>query len=81
MTYSLPLNPDWVAAFADLFEKCAIRKDEDIVLLSERASRPVSIEIAKPAVGQLALRFLHIEVPTPPEPAGPIVKTSGASVA
>jgi len=81
MTYSLPLNPDWVATFADLFEKCAIRKDEDIVLLSERASRPVNIEIAKLALGQMGLDFLHIEVPTPPEPAGPIVKSSGASVA
>ncbi len=79
MSIACLINPVWISAFADLFEKCAITQKEQIVLLSESASRRLNIEIARLALGQMGLSYLHLELPSPPEPGGPLVRSSGAS--
>ena len=75
------IEPNWIASFATVFELCKIRRDESVVILSESASRQINIELAKLALGQLGLNYFLVEVPTPPSPAGPIIRSSGASQA
>ena len=75
------LNPDWINAFADVFSRCAIKRDEKLVIFSETSSSAQLIEIARQAFGQLSLSPTMIVVQTPSEPQGPIVKSSGASKA
>ncbi len=73
------IHPDWIAAFAELFEKCAIKSDEEVILLSETNSRQQNIEIAKLALGQRNQRYIHLQLPSAIDPVGPIVRSSGAS--
>ena len=75
------LNPDWINAFADVFSRCAIKRDEKLVIFSETSSSAQLIEIARQAFGQLSLSPTMIVVQTPSEPRGPIIKSSGASQA
>ena len=75
------LNPDWINAFADVFSRCAIKRDEKLVIFSETSSSTQLVEIAGHALGQLSLSPTIITVQTPNEPQGPIVKSSGASQA
>lgn len=75
------IEPNWIASFATVFELCKIRRDESVVILFESASRQINIELAKLALGQLGLNFFLVEVPTPLSPAGPIIRSSGASQA
>ena len=75
------IEPNWIASFATVFELCKIRRDESVVILSESTSRQINIELAKLALGQLGLNYFLVEVPTPPSPAGPIIRSSGASQA
>ncbi len=71
----------WIDAFAQVFQLCAMRPDERIVVLSETQSRPVNIQLAEIALGQLGLPHYRITVPTPRHPQGPVVRSSGASQA
>ncbi len=71
----------WVDAFAQVFQLCAMRPDESIVVLAETQSRPVNLQLAELALGRLGLPHYRITVPTPKHPAGPIVRSSGASQA
>lgn len=75
------LNPNWINAFADVFSRCAIKRDEKLVIFSETSSSAQLIEIARQALGQLSLSPTMITVETPNESQGPIVKSSGASQA
>ena len=71
----------WVSAFADVFERCAMQASETIVVLSESQSRADNVQLAKLALGALKLPFYALELPSPPDPTGPIVKSSGATLA
>jgi 2,5-dihydroxypyridine 5,6-dioxygenase len=75
------IKPEWVAAFADVFDKCAITRTEQVILLSETDSAKRNLDIARLALGQLNLSYLHLEVPSLPDPLGPLVRSSGASTA
>ncbi len=75
------IESGWIAGFAEVFERCAMRAGEDIVLLAESQSRALNVELAELALGQLGLRHYRLTVPTPLHPAGPIVRSSGASQA
>ncbi len=71
----------WIDAFVRVFRLCAMRPDEGIVVLAETQSRPVSLQLAELALGQLRLPHYRITVPTPGQPEGPVVRSSGASQA
>jgi len=71
----------WVNAFAQVFQLCAMRPSESIVVLAETQSRRVNLRLAELALGQLGLPHYRITVPTPNHPGGPVVRSSGASQA
>ena len=70
---------EWISAFAQVFGHCAMRKGEMIVILAESGSRAVNVHLAELALGQMGLSYFRLTVPSPPDPAGPIVRSSGAS--
>ena len=72
------IEPNWIAAFAEVFELCKMQRDETIVILSESQSRPLNVHLAELALGQLGLSHYKITVPTPPPAPGPIIRSSGA---
>ncbi len=71
----------WLDAFVQVFQLCAMRRDENIVVLTETQSRPVNVQLAELALGQLGLSHYRLTVPTPAHPEGPVVRSSGASQA
>jgi len=75
------IESGWANAFARVFDLCNIRKTETIAILTESQSRPLNIQLAELALGQLGLNATRITVPTPPAPPGPIIRSSGASLA
>ncbi len=72
---------EWISAFAQVFGRCAMRKGETIVILAESRSRAVNVHLAELALGQMGLPYFRLTVPSPADPAGPIVRSSGASSA
>lgn len=75
------IESGWIDAFARVFEMCAIRRGEAVVILSETQSRALNVHLAELALGQMRVPFFHLRVPTPPHPAGPIIRSTGASLA
>jgi len=73
------IESGWIAGFAEVFELCKIRREESVVLLCETQSRAVNVHLAELALGQMGVNPLRLTVPTPPSPAGPIVRSSGAA--
>lgn len=71
----------WIDAFVEVFELCAMRPTERIAILSETQSRPLNRHLAELALGRMGLNWFAVTVPTPRAPAGPIIRSSGASVA
>lgn len=71
----------WIDAFVQVFQLCAMRPDENIVVLAETQSRPVNLQLTELALGHLGLTHYRITVPTPVHPEGPVVRSSGASQA
>ncbi len=71
----------WIDAFLAVFQLCRIRADEQVAILSETQSRPLNVHLAELALGRLGLSHVHLQVPTPPVAAGPIIRSSGASLA
>ena len=81
MTSDLQIMPHWKSAFQAVFEMCKIRADESVVVLSETGSRRVLVDLAEAALADMGLTFQRVTVPTPPPMPGPIIRSSGASVA
>ncbi len=75
------IESTWIESFANVFELCKMRQDENIVILAESQSRPLNLHLAELALGQLGLPHFRVTVPAPPHPEGPIVRSSGASQA
>ena len=75
------IMPRWLDAFRTVFELCKIRSDEAVVLLTETGSRPVLVQLAETALTDMFVSFDRVTVPTPPPLPGPIIRSSGASVA
>ena len=71
----------WIDAFRSVFELCKLSQGETVVLLSESQSRPINIRLAELALSQMGHSYFHIQVPSPPQPDGPIVRSSGACLA
>jgi len=70
----------WIDAFGKVFQLCKIRADEQVVILSETQSRPLTIHLAELALQRLGLASFHLQVPTPSASVGPILRSSGASL-
>ncbi|MEM8753562.1 MAG: peptidase M29 [Pseudomonadota bacterium] len=75
------IEPGWIDAFAEVFALCKIRSDEEVVLLAESQTRPLNLHLAELALARLGLSYFTIAVPTPAAAPGPVVRSSGASVA
>ena len=75
------LEPHWINAFAEVFEMCKVRQGETVVLLTETLSRSDNVELARLALGLHGLNHFRIDVPSPASPAGPVIRSSGASQA
>jgi len=75
------IEPRWIQAFVQVFELCKMHKGESIVILSESQSRPLNANLCELALGQMGLSYFHIRVPTPADANGPIIRSSGASLA
>ncbi len=75
------IEAGWIDAFAQVFEMCAMRRDETIVVLSESQSRDLNLQLAELALGALKLPYFHLRLPSPPAPAGPVLRSTGGSQA
>jgi 2,5-dihydroxypyridine 5,6-dioxygenase len=76
-------TPEWrhVAAFVAQFERCAMRADETVVVLSESTSRAALVEIARLATQSLGARVVDVVVPTPASAHPVAIRSTGASQA
>ena len=76
---SMPIEPVWLDAFVRVFQRCRIGAEESVVVLTERGSRAVLIELAELALTSLGHRYYRLVLPSPSAVAGPLVRSSGAS--
>ena len=75
------IEPHWQAAFARVFDLCAARSDETVTVLAETRSRQLNLTLATAALAELRLAHDVVTVPSKPASAGPIVRSTGASMA
>ena len=75
------IEPAWIDAFMEVFALCKIRAEESVIILSETQSRPLNVHLAELALARLGVTYFHLKVPSPKSPAGPIIRSSGASLA
>lgn len=71
----------WIAAFAEVFAKCAVQAGESVAILSETQSRQINVELSELALLRLGCRPFHLIVPSPPLSAPAPVRSTGASAA
>jgi 2,5-dihydroxypyridine 5,6-dioxygenase len=71
----------WIDTFAGVFRRSNVKAGEDVAILSETQSRPVTVELAELALLSLSARPFHVVVPTPPQRAGVPIRSTGASEA
>src|SRR4051795_13604049 len=69
----------WIDAFAEVFERCAVRAGDTAAILSETQSRPVNVHVAELALLRLGAKPFHIVVPTPRKRYSVPVRSTGAS--
>lgn len=69
----------WIEAFAEVLDLCRIKADEKVAILTESQSRPVNVHLCELALGRLERGWFGVRVPTPPHPAGPVVRSTGAA--
>ena len=78
---SKPLDASWLDAFVQVFERCQIASTESVVVLAEQGSKAVLTELAELALSQLGCSYYRLVLPTPAAVSGPLIRSSGASVA
>src|SRR5689334_11148454 len=71
----------WIDAFRDVFRLCAVKPDEVVAILSESQSRRVLVELSELALQSLGARIFHVQLPSPPVPAGVPIRSTGTSFA
>src|SRR3954447_26496511 len=71
----------WIEAFAEVFERCAVKAGDTAAILSETQSRPVNVHLAELALLRLGAKPFHIVVPTPRNRHPVPVRSTGASAA
>ena len=77
----LNIQPHWVEAFETVFGLCKIGAGERVAVLSESTTRGVLVDLANRALANMGVTPEAVRVPTPPPLPGPIIRSSGASVA
>ena len=78
---SVPIVAAWLDAFVQVLDRCRIASSESVIVLSERQSRPVLVELTELALAQLGHSYYRVVLPSPPHPNGPLVRSTGASAA
>jgi len=71
----------WIEAFRDVFGLCAVKPGEVVAILSESQSRRVLVELSELALQSLGARVFHVQLPSPPVPAGVPIRSTGTSFA
>jgi 2,5-dihydroxypyridine 5,6-dioxygenase len=75
------IEAKWIAAFCEIFDKCAVQRGETAAILSETQSRPLTVHLAELALLQVGARPFHVVVPTPRNRHPIPVRSTGASEA
>src|SRR5712691_1003746 len=71
----------WIDAFCEIFERCAVKRDDTAAILSETQSRALNVQLAELALLRLGARAFHLVVPTPRSRHPVPVRSTGASEA
>jgi len=75
------LESAWLDAFMQVLQQCKLREDEAVVVLAEQGSREELILLAELSLGHLKSNYYRLVLPTPPNVPGPLIRSSGASLA
>ena len=75
------IEEKWIAAFAELFARCAVRPGDTAAILSETQSRALNVHLAELALLRLGARPFHLVVPTRRNTHPVPVRSTGASEA
>jgi 2,5-dihydroxypyridine 5,6-dioxygenase len=75
------IEAKWIAAFREIFDKCAVGRGDTAAILSETQSRPLTVHLAELALLQIGARPFHLVVPTPRNRHAIPVRSTGASEA
>src|SRR3954452_12713947 len=75
------IEAKWIAAFCEIFERCAVRPGDPAAILSETQSRALNVHLAELALLRLGARPFHLVVPTPAQRHPVPVRSTGASEA
>src|ERR1700730_17692220 len=75
------LEAKWIDAFCEIFEKCAVKRDDTAAILSETQSRALNVQLAELALLRIGARPFHLVVPTPRNRHPVPVRSTGASEA
>ena len=73
------IEAKWIDAFAAVFERCKVRVDEPVAILSETQSRALNVQLTELALLRLKARPFHVVVPTLPQRAPVPIRSTGAS--
>ena len=75
------IEDKWIAAFCEVFARCAVKPGETAAILSETQSRALNVHLAELALLRLGARPFHVVLPTPRNPHPVPVRSTGASEA
>ena len=75
------INPHWVSAFTRQLSRCDIATVKSVALLSEFGTRAILLETMLQALADLKVGFQHCVTPPSVESVGPIIRSTGASMA
>ena len=69
----------WIDAFAEVFERCAVKAGDSAAILSETQSRALNVHLAELALLRLGARPFHVIVPTPRNRHPVPIRSAGSS--
>jgi len=75
------IEAKWIDAFCEIFDRCAVKRGDTAVILSETQSRPLNVQLAELALLRIGARPFHLVVPTPRNRHPVPVRSTGASEA
>ena len=75
------IEDKWIAAFCEVFARCAVKPGDTAAILSETQSRALNVHLAELALLRLGARPFHVVLPTPRNPHPVPVSSTGASEA
>src|ERR1700731_2038925 len=75
------IEAKWIAAFCEIFERCAVKSGGPAAILSETQSRALNVHLAELALLRMGAKPFHIIVPTPRNRQIVPIRSTGASEA